>query len=262
MSSKPASMKIAAALGAQFDVHLEVGEELGHLGVGPLDALAARFAQAVRVLLVGDVDAPARLADAEQFLEDQFRPVEDLQGMAAGDEVELVVLEDHLGGIAIDILDVGHAEIGRDLAGIVEARARMVERQQARGLEFLLHQHREIADAAADVGHLHAGLQPVLRQQLALMAPGQAGLDAQDRNEAAFLQEGLAGIEVLVIFVDGHVAAARRASCWNLRVDQPMTLDVTTSMRRSGRRSQASASRPAMARKAMLLSRASRFTLR
>ena len=90
MSSKPASMQIAAALGAQFHVHLEIGEELGDLSVGPLDAFGPRLAQAVRVLLIGDVDAAARLADAEQFLEDQFRPVEDLQRVAAGDEIELL----------------------------------------------------------------------------------------------------------------------------------------------------------------------------
>ena len=81
----------------------------------------------------------------------------------------------------------------------------MIERQQARRLELFLHQHREIADAATDVRDLHAGLQPVLRQELPLMAPGETGLEAQGGNEAAFLPEGLAGVEGLVIFVDGKL---------------------------------------------------------
>ena len=111
MSSKPASHQIAAALRSQFDVHLEMGEQLGNLVIGPLDALAARLAEALRVLLVGDVDAAARLADPVELLEDQLRPVEYLQRMAAGDEVELVVLEQHLGGVAIGIFDAPDAEI-------------------------------------------------------------------------------------------------------------------------------------------------------
>ena len=129
--------QVAAALGPELDVHLVVGPQPRDLVVGPLDRLGARFAQAVRVLLVGDVDPAARLADAVKLLEDQFGPVEHLQRMAAGDEVEAIVLQHHLGGIAIDIFDVRHAEIGRHLARIVEAGARMVERQDARRLQFL-----------------------------------------------------------------------------------------------------------------------------
>ena len=39
------------------------------------------------VLLIGHVDASAWLADPEELLEDEFRPVEDLQRVAAGDEI-------------------------------------------------------------------------------------------------------------------------------------------------------------------------------
>ncbi len=100
---------------------IEVRDDLGDLVVGPLDRFAAWFAKAVRVLLVGDVNPPARLADTVEFAKDQFGPVEYLQRMAAGDEIELVVLQQQFRRVAIDIFDALHPEIGGDVARIGEA---------------------------------------------------------------------------------------------------------------------------------------------
>ncbi len=95
ISSNPAFDQVAAAFRAKLDIHLEVRPKLGDLVIGPLDAVGARFAQTVRILFIGDVDASARLADAEELPEDQLGLVEHLQRMAARDEVELIVLEQH-----------------------------------------------------------------------------------------------------------------------------------------------------------------------
>ena len=81
----------------------------------------------------------------------------------------------------------------------------MIERHDPRRLQLLLHQHGEVADAAADVGHRHARLQAMAGQQVPLVMPGELGLVAQDGDEAAFLEIGLAGIEILVVFVDCEV---------------------------------------------------------
>ena len=72
----------------------------------------------------------------------------------------------------------------------------MIERDDPRRLELLLHEHGEIADSAADIGHRDAGPHAVPRQDRALVAPGHLRLGAQDRNEAAFLEEALPGIEL------------------------------------------------------------------
>ena len=115
----------------------------------------------------------------------------------------------------------------------------MVERDDPRRLELLLHEHGEIADAAADVGHGHARAHAVARQDVALVAPGHLGLRAQDRDEAAFLEEALARVELGVVFLDVIVGSI---PCQppNLRVVQPTTLDVTMTNLISGRARQAS----------------------
>src|SRR6185369_9892745 len=151
------------------------------------------------VLLVGDVHASPRLADPVEFLEDQLRPVEDEERMPAGDEVELVILEQHRSGIAEGEFDIANAEFLRHLPRIAEARPRMIERHQARRLELLVEEHRKIADAAADIRNLEAGFEAVARKYVALVPPCDPGLIAQDGNEARILGHQLAGIEVLVI---------------------------------------------------------------
>lgn len=120
--------------------------------------------------LVGYIDPPAGLADPEEFLQEHIRLVEDLQRMAAGDEIELIVLEQHLGGIAIGIFDIRYAEAGRHVARIGEARFGMVERDNACRLELLPHQHGEVADATTYVCHRHTRAQAVTREDLALVA--------------------------------------------------------------------------------------------
>src|SRR5262249_28084619 len=59
------------ALRPDLDILIEMREEFRDLVIGPLDRVAARLAQAMGVLFVGDVDAPARLADAVELLEDE-----------------------------------------------------------------------------------------------------------------------------------------------------------------------------------------------
>ena len=189
----------------QLDIHLEMGVERRHLVIGPLDALTSRFAQTMGILLIGDIDPPAGLADPEQLLDDQLGPVEHQKRVAAGDEVELIVVQQHVGRVAEGEFDIADAELLGHLAGIGEAGLGMIHGHQARGLELLVEQHRKIADPAADVGDFEPGLQAVARQDVTLVAPGDLGLIAQDRNEAGVLRHRLAGIEVLVVLLDRDI---------------------------------------------------------
>jgi hypothetical protein len=112
---------------------------------------------------VGNVHAAARFADAVELLQQHIGPIEDLQRMTTGHQVELIVFEQHLRCIAIGIFDIADIEIGSDLARIFEASQRMVERHDSCRLEFLVGQYREVTDTAADVRHCNTGAHPMTR---------------------------------------------------------------------------------------------------
>ncbi len=153
----------AGTLWPHFDVHIEIAKELGYLVVGPLDAVGARFAQAMGVLFVGDVDPAARLADPVEFPEEKFRPVEDLQGVPARHEIELIAFEQRLGCVTIRVFDIPNAEFLSNGARIVEACRGVVEGDDSGRIEFLPDKHHEITDAAANVGDRHAVAKSVPR---------------------------------------------------------------------------------------------------
>lgn len=54
--------KVALALWPELHIHLEMTEQPRDFIVRPLNALRARFAETVRIFLVGNVYPPARLA--------------------------------------------------------------------------------------------------------------------------------------------------------------------------------------------------------
>ncbi|MNV15886.1 hypothetical protein D3C71_1066290 [compost metagenome] len=103
-----------------------MAEEPGDLIIGPADRFRMRLTQAMGVLLVGDVDPATRLAYPIELAQQNIRPIENLQGMAARDEIELVVCQQHLGGIPVGVFDGCQAEVCRHPPCVFQAFPRVV----------------------------------------------------------------------------------------------------------------------------------------